>query len=78
MFYGVFSALILGGATGAAAERFGFTRNGYIVSMALGVGGAVILWFAQGFLGIGLGLGRAGTSIIGAVALLVIASLRRR
>lgn len=77
MIYGMFAALVLGAATGAASERFGFTRNGYVVSMALGVGGAIILWFCQGLLGIGLGFGRAGTSIIGAVGMLFLASLRR-
>ena len=41
------------------------------------LGGAIILWFCQGLLGIGLGFGRAGTSIIGAIAMLFIASMRR-
>jgi hypothetical protein len=77
MFYGMFSALILGAATGAFAEYFRFTRNGYFVSIVIAVGGAVILWFAQGLLGIGLGFGRAGTSIIGGVAALFLASMRR-
>lgn len=77
MIYFLFSALILGGATGAFAEYFGFTRNGYIVSVGLGVGGAILLWFIQGFLGVGLGFGRAGTSIAGAVILLFLNSMRR-
>jgi uncharacterized membrane protein YeaQ/YmgE (transglycosylase-associated protein family) len=70
-------ALIVGGATGYGAERFGFVRNGYIVSVALGLGGAVGLWFLQGFFGVGLGLGRAATSIVGAIALLFLASMKR-
>ncbi|MEM9062640.1 MAG: hypothetical protein AAGD13_19440 [Pseudomonadota bacterium] len=75
--FGLMAALVFGGGTGFAAERFGFVSNGYIVSVALGIGGAVSLWFLQGFLGIGLGYGRAATSIIGAVALLVLAKFRK-
>lgn len=78
MAYAMFSALILGAAVGAFAEYFRFTRNGYVVSVALGVGGAVIFWFAQGLLGIGFGFGRAGVSILGAAAMLLFASFRRR
>ena len=73
----MFGAIIIGALTGYLSEKFNFTRNGVIVSIALGVGGAIILWFAQGFLGIGLGLGRAATSIVGAIGLLFINSMRR-
>ena len=75
--FGLMAALIFGGGTGFAAERFGFVSNGYVVSIALGIGGAVALWFLQGFLGLGLGFGRALTSIIGAVALLLIAKMQK-
>lgn len=75
--FGMFGAIIIGGATGFAAERFGFTRNGYLVSVALGVGGAVGLWFLQGFLGLGLGLGRALTSVVGAAALLFLSGMKK-
>ncbi len=70
-------AIIIGALTGYMAERLSLTRNGVIVSVALGVGGAIILWFAQGFIGIGFGLGRAMTSFVGAVGLLLINSMRR-
>lgn len=70
-------AIIIGALTGYMAERLGLTRNGVIVSVALGVGGAIILWFAQGFMGVGLGFGRAMTSFVGAAGLLFINSMRR-
>ncbi len=70
-------AIIIGALTGYMAERLSLTRNGVIVSVALGVGGAIILWFAQGFIGIGFGLGRAMTSFVGAAGLLFINSMRR-
>ena len=75
--FALVTALIVGGGTGFVAERFGFVSNGYIVSIGLGIGGAVTLWFLQGALGIGLGFGRALTSVIGAVALLLLAKFRK-
>lgn len=77
MFQAMFAALILGAATGAFAEYFRFTRNGYVVSVMIAVGGAVILVFAQSLLGVGLGLGRAGTAVIGAAGALLLATMRR-
>ena len=75
--FALVTALIVGGGTGFVAERFGFVSNGYIVSIGLGIGGAVTLRFLQGALGIGLGFGRALTSVIGAVALLLLAKFRK-
>ena len=77
MFYGLFSALLVGGGVGALAERLGLVRNGYVVSIALGVGGAMLLSFAQTILGISLGFGRGVTAAIGAGALLFLAKMRR-
>lgn len=73
----ILASLILGAATGAFAEYFRFTKNGYVLSIAIGVGGAVILSFTQSLLGIGLGLGRAATAIVGAVGALLLTTLRR-
>ena len=75
--YHFFGAIIIGALIGYMAEKFNFTRNGIIVSIALGVGGAMLFSFAQAFLGIGLGLGRHATSAVGAVLLLAIAAFRR-
>lgn len=77
MFYGIFSALFVGGIVGVLAEKFGFARNGYIVSAALGIGGAMILTLGPFLLGFNLGYSRGVTSAVGAVALLVLASRRR-
>ena len=75
--FGLIAALVFGGGTGWLAEKFGFVSNGYVVSVGLGIGGAVALWFLQGFLGIGFGFSRNVTSIIGAVVLLLLAKNRR-
>ncbi len=77
MVYGIFSALFIGGLIGVLSEKLGLTRNGYIVSAALGIGGAMILVFGQLLFGFSLGFGRALTSAIGASAMLLIASMRR-
>ena len=73
MICGIFGAVLVGAIVGYASERMGFTRNGYIVSCALGVGGAVILLFAQYMFGFSLGFNRGLTSVIGAVAVLFLA-----
>lgn len=73
----IFVAVLLGGLTGFLAERFGLVRNGYVVSVALGVGGATMAWFAQYALGLGFGFGRAMTSILGAGLMLLVAAMRR-
>ncbi|MEX2519409.1 MAG: hypothetical protein WD969_08780 [Paracoccaceae bacterium] len=73
----IFVAFLMGGLTGFLAERFGLVRNGYIVSIVLGVGGAMFAWFAQYFLGLGFGVGRAMTSILGAALMLLLAAMRR-
>ena len=75
--FGLMAALILGGGTGLLAERFSLVSNGYVVSICLGIGGAVALWFLQGFFGFNLGFSRGVTSILGAISLLFLAKLRR-
>lgn len=77
MFYAFFQALFLGGAVGAFAEYFRFTRNGYVISIIIAVGGAVLFLFVLNMLGLRLGLGRAGIVLVGAAGALFLASMRR-
>ena len=76
MFY-IFGAVVIGGIIGYAAERMQLTRLGFVVAIAVGVGGAILFSLAQYMLGLGLGLSRGMTSVVGAVALLFIANMRR-
>jgi uncharacterized membrane protein YeaQ/YmgE (transglycosylase-associated protein family) len=76
--FSLFGTLLIGAMTGYASERMELTRNGYIVSVALGIGGAVGLWFLQRVLGLGLGYGLALTSVIGAALMLFLAQLRKK
>lgn len=73
----VFGTILVGALIGLAAERLRMTRNGYVVSIALGVGGAMLLWFVQYVFGIRLGVNRALVSALGAVVLLFLAGRRR-
>ena len=77
MFFAFFQALFIGGAVGAFAEYFRFTRNGYVISVIIAVGGAIVFWFLLRMTGIRLGLGPAGPSLIGAAGALLLASMRR-
>ena len=51
----IFSSLLVGAAVGALAERLGLVRNGYVLSIIIGVGGAMVLSFGQYVLGFHLG-----------------------
>lgn len=77
MFFALFQALFLGGAVGAFAEYFRFTRNGYVISIIIAIGGAIAFWFVMTMLGLNLGLGRAGVALVGAAGALFLASMRR-
>lgn len=76
MFY-IIGAVFIGAIVGWASERIGFTRHGYVIAITLGIGGAIIAWFIQGALGITLGLGRTGASVLGAAAMLLLAKMKR-
>ena len=75
--FGLLGAIVIGGLTGVIAEYLNLTRNGVVVSAAIGAGGAVVLWFVLGLLGMSFGLGRGAISFIGAAGLLFLAGKRR-
>ena len=72
-----FGAIFIGGVIGYASERFGLTRLGYIVAIAVGVGGAMIFSIAQYMFGLGFGLSRGMTSVVGSAIFLFVANMRR-
>ena len=76
--FGLIGVIVIGGLTGFLAEYFNFTRNGQVVSVVIGIGGAVALWVVLGILGLSFGLGRGAISVIGAGGLLFLADRRRR
>ncbi len=55
MFLQLFGTIVIAGIVGYASERSGFTRNGYIPSIIICVGGAFLFYFIRIMFGIGLG-----------------------
>ena len=62
---------MIAGIVGYLAEKSGFTRNGYLQSIIICVGGAFLFYFVQ--LMFGVGFGSAGiNAIVSSVGALVI------
>ncbi|MBZ0122460.1 MAG: hypothetical protein K8F31_01060 [Roseovarius sp.] len=71
MFLQLFGTVAIAGIVGYASERSGFTRNGYVPSIIICVGGAFLFYFVR--IMFGLGFGSPGVdaivSSIGALAI---------
>ena len=71
MFPTLIGTVVVAGIVGYLAERSGFTRNGYIQSIIICVGGAFLFYFLT--LMFGISFGRPGVNaIIASVGALVI------
>ncbi len=55
MFLTLFGTVVIAGIVGYAAERSGFTQNGYLQSIIICVGGAFLFFFLRLMFGIGFG-----------------------
>lgn len=53
MFITLFGTFILAGIVGYGAERSGFTNNGYVPSIIICLGGALLFYFIRVMFGIG-------------------------
>ncbi len=53
MFPVLIGTVVIAGIVGYASERSGFTRNGYIPSIIICVGGAFLMYFVTLMFGIG-------------------------
>lgn len=53
MFLTMMGTVVIAGITGYAAEKSGFTRNGYLPSIIICVGGAFLFYFVRIMFGIG-------------------------
>lgn len=71
MFPTIMGTVIIAGIVGYLAERSGFTRNGYLQSIIICVGGAFLFYFVR--LMFGIGFGSSGlNAIVSSVGALVI------
>ena len=53
MFLTLFGTVVIAGIIGYASEKTGWTRNGYVQSIIICVGGAFLFYFVQRMFGIG-------------------------
>ncbi len=71
MFLGLFGTVVIAGIVGYAAEKSGFTRNGYIPSIIICIGGAFLFYFIR--IMFNVGFGSAGTdAILSSIGALII------
>ncbi|WP_397544196.1 hypothetical protein [Roseovarius salis] len=71
MFLQLFGTVVIAGIVGYVSEKSGFTRNGYLASVVICVGGAFLFYFVR--IMFGLGFGPPGIdAIISSVGALII------
>ncbi|MFV0513628.1 MAG: hypothetical protein ACK5MY_08375 [Jhaorihella sp.] len=71
MFLTLMGTVVIAGIVGYASERTGFTRNGYLQSIIICVGGAFLFYFIR--IMFGVGFGSAGmNAIVSSIGALVI------
>lgn len=77
MFPTLIGTVVIAGIVGYASERTGFTRNGYVPSIIICVGGAFLFYFLR--IMFGLRFGSAGVdAVISSVGALIIVPTRFR
>ena len=54
-FFAFFGAIMIAGIVGYVSEKSGFTHNGYIQSIIIAVGGAVLFFMVRVMFGISFG-----------------------
>ena len=55
MFLALFGTVVIAGIVGYASEKTGFTRNGFVQSIIICVGGAFLFYFLRIMFGISFG-----------------------
>ena len=71
MFLQLFGTVVIAGIVGYASEKSGFTRNGYLQSIIICVGGAFLFYFIR--IMFGIRFGSAGLdAIISSIGALII------
>ena len=78
MFVTFFGTVIIAGIIGYASERTGFTRNGYIPSIIICVGGAFLFYMVSRMFQIGFGSPGLNAIISSVGALIIVPTHWRR
>ncbi len=78
MFLTLMGTMVIAGIVGYASERSGFTHNGYIQSIIICLGGAILFYFVRLMFGIGFGSAGLNAIISSAGALIIVPTHYRK
>jgi len=78
MLFSFFGTVIIAGIIGYGSERSGFTRNGYIPSIIICIGGAFLFFMISRMFHIGFGSPGANAIIASVGALVIVPTHWRR
>lgn len=77
-FFAFFGSLMLGGIIGYLSEKWGFTRNGYLQSIIICLGGVVLFFMIQSLFHIGFRSPGLNAIASAAGALVLVPTMKRR
>lgn len=78
MFLTLMGTMVIAGIVGYASERSGFTHNGYVQSIFICLGGAILFYFIRLMFGIGFGSPGLNAIISSAGALIIVPTHYRK
>lgn len=78
MYLTLMGTMVIAGIVGYASERSGFTRNGYVPSIIICLGGAILFYFVRLMFGIGFGSAGLNAIVSSAGALIVVPTRYRK
>lgn len=78
MYVTLMGTLVIAGIVGYASERSRLTRNGYLASMIICLGGAMLFYFVRAMFGIGFGSAGLNAIVSSAGALIVVPTRYRK
>ena len=78
MFLTLMGTVVIAGIVGYASEKTGFTRNGYLPSMIICIGGAFLFYFVRIMFGIGFGSPGVNAIVSSVGALIIVPTHWRR
>ena len=78
MFLTLMGTMVIAGIVGYASERSGFTHNGYVQSIIICLGGAILAYFIRLMFGIGFGSPGMNAIISSAGALIIVPTHYRK
>lgn len=78
MFPTLIGTVVIAGIVGYVSERSGFTRNGYLQSVIICIGGAFLFYFVRVMFGIGFGSPGINAIVSSVGALIIVPTHWRR